>query len=106
MRTGRPVKSQVRQNIVELLLYTREGYGYEIAKLYNAVYPKVSQRVIYYHLKKGLATGEFSIKIVRTEDGDYSWGSMAEKTYYCLGQRADAKCPKSVMDRIDKIRSK
>ena len=45
-------------------------------------------RSIYYHLKKGVALGEFRIESVQKEKGDYSWGAEVEKIYYALGENA------------------
>jgi DNA-binding PadR family transcriptional regulator len=88
MVRGRPIKSEIRQNIAEILAFKREGYGYDIAKTYLKIFPNVSVRVIYYHLKKGVSTKEFRVSRVKTEEGDYSWGSSAEKVYYALGENA------------------
>ena len=56
MPKGRPVKSEIRQNIVEILYFMKQGYGYEIYKAYVKIFPKVTMRSIYYHLKKGNKT--------------------------------------------------
>ena len=61
MPKGRPVKSEIRQNIVEILYFMKQGYGYEIYKVYIAIFPKVTMRSIYYHLKKGTSLGEFKV---------------------------------------------
>ena len=88
MGRGRPPKSQIRQNIIEILYFLREGYGYNIHRIYNKIFPSVTMRVIYYHLKKGLNLGEFKIKKIEKEKGNVSWGSEAEKIYYTLGKEA------------------
>src|SRR3989344_5440528 len=85
---GRPVKSQIRQNIVDILNFLGEGYGYDIYKIYIEIFSKCAQKSIYYHLKKGIATGEFIIKKIEKEKGDFSWGSEVEKIYYGLGPQA------------------
>lgn len=90
MGKGRPVRSEIRENIVEILFFMKEGYGYEIYKVYVAIFPKVTMRSIYYHLKKGVALGEFKVSKVEKEKGDYSWGGEAEKIYYALGENAKA----------------
>lgn len=95
-KAGRPVESEIRQNIAEILAHIGQGYGYEIAKLYLNIFPKVSQRVIYYHLKKGLSTKEFIIKEIKSEQGQYSWGGEAEKVYYSLGPNASLRHDKRV----------
>ena len=88
MKKGRPIKSEIRQNIVEILSHIQKAYGYEIYKVYVSIFPKVTLRSIYYHLKKGLDLGEFRINKVEKEKGEYSWGTEAEKIYYSLGDNA------------------
>lgn len=102
MPRGRPVKSEIRRNIAEILAHIREGYGYEIAKIYLAIFPKVSRRVIYYHLKKGVQTGEFVISKIEKETGEYSWGGVAEKTYYSLGEKAELRHDNKVKEYFEK----
>ncbi len=100
MGRGRPIGSMIRQNIVEILYYLGEGYAYDIYKVYSEVFPKVSMRSVYYHLRKGSDIGEFLVKDVKIEDGDYSWGNKAEKVYYSLGPKAIAKGNQLVEDVI------
>ncbi|MEA3430675.1 MAG: hypothetical protein U9R08_05360 [Nanoarchaeota archaeon] len=100
-RRGRPVKSQIRQNIVEILYFLGNGYGYDIYKIYRDIFPKVTMRSIYYHLKKGIETGEVKIKTVKSEKGEYSWGGEAEKTYYALGEKAIPKMDNRVKEFLD-----
>ena len=88
MKKGRPVKSEIRQNVVEILSHIKKAYGYEIYKIYVSIFPKVTLRSIYYHLKKGLELVELQINKIEKEKGDYSWGGEAEKIYYALGQNA------------------
>lgn len=102
MGRGRPVKSEIRQKIAEILSVIGEGYGYEIAKKYLQVFPAVSQRVIYYHLRKGVELGEFKVSKVEKESGEYSWGGVAEKTYYSLGSKAEPRNDPKVRKRIEK----
>lgn len=85
---GRPVKSEIRQQIVEILAFMKRGYGYEIHKTYCQIFPKCSREVVYYHLKKGVKLGEFAVEQVKEEKGNYSWGPMVMKTYYKLGDKA------------------
>jgi hypothetical protein len=85
---GRPTRSPIRQNIVDILFYLKKGYGYEIFKHYIALYPRCTMEVVYYHLKKGLQLGEFEVAEVRQEKGDYSWGPISEKTFYGLGPQS------------------
>lgn len=88
MKRGRPNRSVIRQNIVEILFYADSAHGYHISKIYPRLFPAVTRRVIYYHLQKGMSLGEFEIDRVEREQGDFSWGSVAEKTYYKLGKQA------------------
>ncbi|MFH1510255.1 MAG: hypothetical protein ABIF10_01075 [Candidatus Woesearchaeota archaeon] len=88
MARGRPVHSDVRERIIEILRLKKQAYGYEIWNFYKQKYPPVSMRLIYYHLKKGVILGEFKVQKVVSEKGDYSWGPEAEKIYYSLGPEA------------------
>jgi hypothetical protein len=101
---GRPLKSPIRQNIVELLLFLKQGYGYEIVKHYLAVFPKVAQRSVYYHLKKGLKTGEFVVHEIKEEKGHFSWGPYVEKVYYGLGPNAKPLMPDNVKVYMEKLK--
>ncbi|MBD3310858.1 hypothetical protein GF351_06590 [Candidatus Woesearchaeota archaeon] len=87
-KRGRPVRSQIRQNIIEILHFLGKGYGYDIYKIYVQVFPKVTMRSIYYHLRKGTSLKEFEVEQIKRERGDYSWGTEAEKIYYKLGPAA------------------
>ena len=87
-KPGRPPRSIIRQNIIEILFIMGDGYAYDIYKHYSAIFPAVTMRSIYYHLKKGTQTQEFVIKDIKKEKGDYSWGDAAEKIYYKLGPNA------------------
>jgi hypothetical protein len=102
MPRGRPVKSVIRQNIVEILNLIKEGYGYDIYKAYVDIFPKVTMRSIYYHLRKGLKIKEFEISKIEKEKGDYSWGPEAEKIYYKLGPEAEPKHDKRVKKFFEK----
>ena len=88
MPRGRPVRSDIRQNMIEILAVVGRGYGYMIHKLYRQVFPPCTREVVYYHLKKGVALGEFEVEEVKQERGTYSWGTTVEKTYYRLGPNA------------------
>lgn len=102
MGRGRPVKSEIRKNIVELLFFLKEGYGYDIYKHYKEIFPPVSMRVIYYHLRKGADLGEFKVNKVVKENGDFSWGSEAEKVYYSLGKEAQPVGNERVREFIER----
>ena len=99
---GRPVKSNIRQNIVEVLFYLTRTHGYDICKTYLQIFPKVTIRAIYYNLNKGIQTGEFIIDEVVKEMGDYSWGTHARKTYYRLGPNAKVFGDKNVSRHFGK----
>ncbi|HLC66435.1 MAG TPA: hypothetical protein VJK52_02240 [Candidatus Nanoarchaeia archaeon] len=92
MPRGRPPKSEIRQNIVEILAATKvPAYGYQIFRVYRRIFPRATLRVLYYHLRKGITTGEFLIARVEEAKGEYSWGNTAEKVYYTLGPMAQPK---------------
>lgn len=92
MPRGRPLKSAIRQNVVEILsALGRPCYGYELYRMYRRIFPRATLRVLYYHLRKGVATGEFTVARVEEAKGKYSWGSSAEKVYYTLGPMAQPK---------------
>lgn len=104
MVKGRPIKSKIRQNIVEILYYLDEGYGYQIAKMYNEIFPTATQRSIYYNLQKGLLTKEIQVHKIKEEKGDFSLGSMVEKKYYSLGKNAEPTGEKRVQDFLKKYK--
>ncbi|RME30725.1 hypothetical protein D6789_04770 [Candidatus Woesearchaeota archaeon] len=90
-KRGRPTKSVIRQNVVEILYFMGEGYGYQIYKAYKELFAPVTLRVIYYHLAKGKSIGEFEVAGVKKMTGDYSWGPEAERIFYKLGPNAKPK---------------
>jgi hypothetical protein len=102
MGRGRPLKSPIRQNVVEILHYLGKGYGYQICKIYNEVFPAVTQRSVYYHLHKGIETKEIVINKIKEEKGDFSWGNFVEKIYYELGSAAEPVGEKRVQQFIKK----
>ena len=101
MKRGRPTKSVIRQNVIEILHHLPRGYGYEISKIYNAVFPKVTQRSIYYHLRKGVQLQEIEIQKIEEEKGNFSWGSTVEKIYYTLGKSAHPLGSSQVKEFLD-----
>lgn len=108
MPRGRPPKSAIRQNLVEMLAVLAErgkssAYGYELFKIYRNVYPRATLRVLYYHLRKGTVTGEFVIDRVEQSKGEYSWGSAAEKVYYTLGPQAEPKGDSRIRDYLREV---
>lgn len=102
MGRGRPIKSAIRQNIVEILAVKGEAYGYDIYRVYREVFPSITLRSIYYHLKKGVSTGEIIVKEIKKEKGNFSWGGETEKKYYALGPKAQAKGDQRVKDFFKK----
>lgn len=99
---GRPPRSIIRDNIVEILFYLGKGYGYQLCKIYFELFPKVTSRSIYYHLKKGVLTQEFEVEEVKTERGEFSWGSSVEKIIYRLGPKALPKGNARVKEAVEK----
>ena len=99
---GRPLGSEVRQNVIDILNFMGKAYGYQIHKAYKEIFAPVTLRSIYYHLKKGLDLGLFKVEKVERTKGDYSWGTVAEKTYYSLTGKANPSIKKEVKDYFDK----
>lgn len=91
MPRGRPIGSEIRQRMVDILAVMGQGYGYEIHKIYCELFPRCTREVVYYHLRIGVKLGQFIIEKVVSEQGDYSWGRMVEKTYYKLGPEANPR---------------
>ena len=102
MPRGRPAKSQVRQNIIEILFHLGKGYGYDIYKIHAALFPKVTMRLIYYHLQKGMKLGEIKTSTIVKEQGNFSWGSEVEKIYYALGPSAKPTGNERVKEYFEK----
>lgn len=102
MTRGRPVKSIIRQNIIEILHFMKSAYGYDLYKEYIEIFPKVTMRSIYYHLNKGIKIKEFEIDKIQKEKGHYSWGPEAEKIYYRLGPNANPKIELKVKKHFEK----
>ncbi|MBI2665633.1 hypothetical protein HYX12_03365 [Candidatus Woesearchaeota archaeon] len=105
-KKGRPVRSVIRQNIVEILYYLEKGYGYQISRIYNEIFPKVTQRVVYYHLQKGIQTKEIELKEIQREQGEFSWGTEVEKKIYCLGKSAMPKGEQRIKSHVDTLQRK
>ncbi len=77
---------KIRDNIAEILLGEETPiYGYEINKKYNRRYGRLSLRLTYYHLGKGVAEGIFKIAEKKKINGGFSWGGLSERIYYVLG---------------------
>ena len=104
MVRGRPIKSQVREHVIEILHFLGKAYGYEIYKHYVELFPKTTMRNVYYHLRKGLALKELEVAEIKKEHGDYSWGSEVEKIYYKLGPNANPKVEARVKKYFEKVK--
>ncbi len=104
MPRGRPIRSDIRQALVEILVVMKKAYGYEIYKVYDSIFPKATLRAVYYNLRKGVELGEFQVNVVTAEKGDYSWGTEAEKTYYELGPNAHSTNDIRVRDYFEKLK--
>ena len=103
---GRPVNSMIRQNMIEILYFLGQGYGYEIYKIYREIFPSATMRVMYYHLQKGVELKEFKIAKIDKVEGNYSWGDKAEKRYYTLDENAEPRADEKVRDYIQKYLAK
>ncbi len=99
---GRPPRSDIRDNLIEILYYLEKSYGYQLCKIYFEIFPKVTSRSIYYHLKKGVLTQEIEVEEVKTEHGEFSWGSSVEKIIYRLGPKALPKGNNRVKEAIER----
>ena len=102
MARGRPVNSEIRQGIVEVLQHLGKGYGYQIHKIYVEIYGNVTREVVYYHLRKGIELGEFEVERISQEPGAYSWGKTVEKIYYRLGPNAAPTMDKRVAEWFER----
>ena len=80
----RKPNSPIRENIKKILMVVRELDGYHLYKIYTSVFPQVTQRSIYYNLKKGTQLGEFLISRVEESKGNFSWGESSRKIFYSL----------------------
>ncbi len=101
-KRGRPTRSVIRQNLIEILYFMGEAYGYQLYKAYREIFAPVTLRVIYYHLKKGKSIGEFAVAGVKKTSGSYSWGPEAERVFYKLGPNAKATMPEEVRKYFEK----
>ncbi len=100
-KRGRPTRSKIRENIVEILYFLEESYGYQIHQVYKEIFPAVTLRVIYYHLKKGVELNLFKVENIKKEKGEYSWGGEAEKVYYKLGPEANPSIQPEVKEYFE-----
>ncbi|HIH38071.1 hypothetical protein J4460_04585 [Candidatus Woesearchaeota archaeon] len=106
MNRGRPTTSQIRENILSILLYKKRAYGYDLIKIYQRLFGKVHPRSIYYHLKKAQALGQVKVIAIEEEKGDYSWGQTAQKIYYSLDQNAKPKPNQMIEEFFNSMKGK
>lgn len=79
--------SKIRDNIVEIFLEENEPlYGYQINKKYTRKYGRLSLRLTYYHLSKGVSEGVFKLVERKKHEGGFSWGGVSERSYYELAK--------------------
>jgi hypothetical protein len=69
--------------------------------MYNQIFVQVTQRSIYYHLRKGVSTGEIEVNRIVEDSGDFSWGQKVEKIFYSLGPKANFRNLKRVEKFFD-----
>jgi len=103
---GRPEYSIIRERITDILYFKGPTHGYDIYKIYRELFGKVTARVIYYHLKKGLAKGIFKIAKIEKQKGEFSWGTEAERIYYELTERATPAADPKIRNYIENIKQK
>jgi hypothetical protein len=105
---ARLAKSEIREKITSILFFGKSMYGYEIAKLYNQIFSRVSTRVIYYHLHKGCQLEIYDVDKQTKKQGDFSWGETSTIILYKLSQKAivnpDLKIKEKVLEFLNKKR--
>jgi len=77
------IRNKIRARIASIL-QTGPLHGYEIYKRYREKFGKISPRLIYYHLEKGVMEGIFEIVKIEEVDGEFSWGRKSVRKYYSL----------------------
>lgn len=102
---GRPLGSEVRKNLINMIFILGKSYGYELAWMYNTLFPKVTRRLIYYHLNKSVKIEELNVDKIEEESGDYSWGSKAEKKYYSLGPKALPNPNTKLIEKVKQLKN-
>jgi len=106
MKRGRPVGSIIRARLIDILYILGRAHGYELYKYYKEIYPPITLRVVYYHLRKGTALGEFHLEKIEEQQGAYSWGGSAQKITYTLGPNAKPALDAQVKDQIEKLKGR
>ena len=100
---GRPVKSLIRDRMQQIVDALGAAYGYEVYKIYRAVFEPVSVRSMYYHFKRGVQLGEFKEVGARQEPGPFTWGRESTHIYYSLGDAASHKANVEIQNKIKEI---
>ncbi|MCX6775017.1 MAG: hypothetical protein NTY99_02920 [DPANN group archaeon] len=90
-KRGRAVGSVIRDNLVELLFHLKQAHAYALYQKYKKAYGPVNIRSVYYNLTKGKELGVFEIKQIQKVEGDFSWGTSAERILYGLTDKAKPK---------------
>ena len=99
-KRGRVIGSTVRDNLVDLLYFLGEDYGYSLYKKYRQVFGQVNRRLVYYHLKKGMELGLFKISKVEEVTGEYSWGTGVQRIKYSLDAKAQPKADLKIKEKL------
>ena len=90
MKRGRPVKSQIRDNIHTILSAISSSYGYELWRIYQIAmaktgYKPTTSRIFYYHLYKGMELNLWESGGEEHKLNYNSWeGSTSRKLYICI----------------------
>jgi len=100
---GRPVKSVIRERMQQIVDSLGSAYGYEIYKVYKQVFEPVDVRSMYYHLKKGVALGEFKQVGAKQEAGPFTWGRESTHIYYVLGDAASHKGNTELKNKVKEL---
>jgi len=85
-KRGRPVGSNVRNHIIQILSKEGPMHGYELYQEYIKQYHSLSLRLIYYHLKKGVSLGEIKVHKIEKKKGEYSWGNEVQHIVYSVNK--------------------
>ncbi len=98
---GRPVRSQIRDNIIKILTVLGPRYGYDIHKIHEEVFFPCTREVVYYHLRKGVTLELLTVQD-STITGEFSWGNKAEKKLYSVltTQSVDAITTKNIQTAV------
>lgn len=87
MPRGRPATSIVRARLAEILFLAGKLTAYDAHKHYIKIFAATTRRNVYYQLQRGEEEGLFGKEVVE-EQGEYSWGEQARKTYYYIKEKS------------------